>query len=40
VIQKIAAVHGATFEEVSPVPERRCYRLTFPPLATAGEGTG
>lgn len=33
VVQKIAEVHGARFEQLEPAPQLRCYRLSFPPAA-------
>lgn len=30
VVQKIAEVHGARFEQLAPAPQLRCYRLSFP----------
>jgi len=30
VVEKIAALHGATFDEVPGAPGQHCYRLTFP----------
>jgi two-component system sensor histidine kinase QseC len=37
VVEKIAAIHGATFGQVPP-PEgfASCYRLTFPPVPQPG----
>lgn len=33
VVQKIAEVHGARFEQFEPAPQQRCFRLHFPRAA-------